>query len=344
VYSDGGRVSATYSAAGGLGDGRVNDLRFDRDGTLWAATDGGLSRLNSGRVGTLTTKNGLPCDGVHWTREDNDHSLWLYSTSGLVQIAHADLQAWAIHPTVFDTSDGVKSLEDNEVYAPHAAKSSDGKNWLLPSDGARDQDWKEETRRHADYNNLPTRDYRSRVTARNNSGVWNESGASIDFSIAPAFYQSRLFQASCVALVLGLLWGVHKLRMQQPNFLPVWRTRLFPSFACMRKANPGTSHRSRATTCTRLPARRCAMRSATHKATRIEVEIRYDQRQLRLRDLDDGKGIDQKVLDDGGRPGHFGVAGMQERPRSMGARLAVRRGARFRHGGGTERSRIGCLQ
>ena len=31
--------------------------------------------------------------------------------------------------------------------------------------------------------------------ANNNSGVWNEDGAMLEFSIAPAFYQTRWFQA-----------------------------------------------------------------------------------------------------------------------------------------------------
>jgi len=35
------------------------------------------------------------------------------------------------------------------------------------------------------------------------------------------------------------------------------------------------------------------------QAARIEVEIRYDQRQLRLRVRDDGKGIDPEVLESG---------------------------------------------
>ena len=59
------------------------------------------------------------------------------------------------------------------------------------------------------------------------------------------------------------------------------------------------------------------------QARRIEVEIHYERRQLRLRIVDNGKGIDQKVLDGGGRPGHFGLAGMQERARLVGGKLAV---------------------
>ena len=64
-------------------------------GTLWVSTEGGLSRLKNNRVATLTSKNGLPCDTVHWAIEDNDHSFWLYTACGLVRIARSELDAWA---------------------------------------------------------------------------------------------------------------------------------------------------------------------------------------------------------------------------------------------------------
>ncbi len=56
-------------------------------------------------------------------------------------------------------------------------------------------------------------------------------------------------------------------------------------------------------------------------ASHIEVEIRYDQDQLRVRIRDDGKGIDPKILEDGGQPGHWGISGMRERAQRIGARL-----------------------
>jgi ligand-binding sensor domain-containing protein/signal transduction histidine kinase len=58
------------------------------------------------------------------------------------------------------------------------------------------------------------------------------------------------------------------------------------------------------------------------KSRRIEVEIRYDERQLRLRVRDDGKGIDAKHLEDG-YAGHYGLRGMRERAKLMGGKLAV---------------------
>src|SRR6266480_2007434 len=59
------------------------------------------------------------------------------------------------------------------------------------------------------------------------------------------------------------------------------------------------------------------------QAQLIEVEIRYDERQLRVRVRDDGKGIDAKVLGGDGRAGHFGLHGMTERAKLMGGKLTV---------------------
>lgn len=59
------------------------------------------------------------------------------------------------------------------------------------------------------------------------------------------------------------------------------------------------------------------------QAQRIEVEIRYDERRFRLQVRDDGKGIDPKLLNVGGRPGHYGLRGMRERAKLLGGKLAV---------------------
>jgi len=58
------------------------------------------------------------------------------------------------------------------------------------------------------------------------------------------------------------------------------------------------------------------------QAQRIEVEIRYDERHLRLRVRDDGKGIDAKHLNEDGQPGHYGLRGMRERAKLLGGKLA----------------------
>src|SRR5271165_3854508 len=79
-----------------------------------------------------------------------------------------------------------------------------------------DRDWQDVgNRRQAFYGNLSPRSYRFRVIASNNSGVWNEAGDSLDFSIAPAYYQTTWFQASSVAAFLGLVWLLYRYRLHQ---------------------------------------------------------------------------------------------------------------------------------
>jgi signal transduction histidine kinase/ligand-binding sensor domain-containing protein len=58
------------------------------------------------------------------------------------------------------------------------------------------------------------------------------------------------------------------------------------------------------------------------RALRIEVEIRYDARKLRVRVRDDGIGIDAKVIEEG-RTGHWGLPGMRERAKAIGSQLEV---------------------
>ena len=295
VYFKDGRVRASYTSADGLGDGHVNHLRFGSRGSLWAATEGGLSRIRDGHIATLTSKNGLPCNEVHWSAEDDDHFVWLNLPCGLVRIARPDLDAWVSDPhhklelTMFDNSDGVRSIGVQGGYGPPVTKAPDGKLWFadrdsvsvidprhlpvnkLPppvhveqitanhniywqnSSGDRsasvrlpaqirdleidytalsfvapekvhfryklegwDRDWQwVGNRRQAFYTNLSPGNYRFRVAAGNNSGVWNEAGTSLDFSIAPAYYQTTWFRLSCVAAFLALLWALHRLRLRQ---------------------------------------------------------------------------------------------------------------------------------
>jgi signal transduction histidine kinase len=57
-------------------------------------------------------------------------------------------------------------------------------------------------------------------------------------------------------------------------------------------------------------------------ASKIEVELEYSTRHLRILVRDDGSGIDQEVLQTG-KDGHWGLAGMRERAEGIGARLKV---------------------
>ena len=494
AYFKDGQVRASYAAADGLGEGRVNYLGVDPDGTLWAATAKGFSRLKNGRIATLTATNGLPCDAIHWVIEDDAHSFWLYTACGLLRVARSELDAWAadsdrkIQATVFDSSDGVRSFAEARGYSPKVAKSSDGKLWFLPLDGVsvvdprhlpfnrlpppvhieqitadrktydatpdgslrlpplirdlqidytalslvapekilfrymlegRDSDWQEAgNRRQAFYTDLPPANYRFRVMACNNSGVWNEAGTFLDFTIDPAYYQTTWFRLSCLAAFLLLLGALYQLRVRQmarqfnmrieervnertriardlhdtllqrfqgvllkfhavtymlPNRPAQARQKLESvidqaeqaitegrdtvqglrsSTVVTNDLSPSLSTLAEELAADQIGQNRPdfrvivegtprnlvplvrdeayriageALRNAFQhaQAELIEVEILYDKRQLRVRVRDNGKGIDPKVLAEGGREGHYGLAGMHERARLVGGKLAV---------------------
>jgi len=74
--------------------------------------------------------------------------------------------------------------------------------------------------------------------------------------------------------------------------------------------------------------REALINALTHsEGHNVETEITYDRRQFRLRIRDDGKGIDPKILQDGGRPDHYGLPGMRERAERIDAQLKLWSGA-----------------
>jgi ligand-binding sensor domain-containing protein len=79
-----------------------------------------------------------------------------------------------------------------------------------------DPGWQEaQTRREAFYNDLPPGQYRFRVIACNNSGIWNETGANLDFTIAPAWFQTKWFFVLSVSSGLMLIGLFISMRMRQ---------------------------------------------------------------------------------------------------------------------------------
>jgi signal transduction histidine kinase/ligand-binding sensor domain-containing protein len=67
-------------------------------------------------------------------------------------------------------------------------------------------------------------------------------------------------------------------------------------------------------------------------ATLIEAELIYESQALRLRFRDDGIGIDPTILNEGRRANHWGLPGMRERAKQIGAHIEIW----SRTGAGTE--------
>ena len=268
-------------------------------------------------------------------------------------------------------------------------------------------------RRAAYFTNLAPGDYTFRVTAANDDGVWNKTGASIQFTIPPAFYQTRWFYALCALACLGILTVSYRVRVRQvaaqvrgrlearlaereriarelhDTLLQgmqglIWRFQAaadrIPADAPARQLmeqsldradellgesrdkvkdlRPATSEgadlaqalaaegeqfaqasrrevpRERSGHAPR-PASDRARGRIHHRprgdgnafrhadARDIEAEVTYGDMALHVRIRDDGRGISAAVLDAGGKPGHFGLLGMRERAKKLGAHLEV---------------------
>jgi signal transduction histidine kinase len=80
----------------------------------------------------------------------------------------------------------------------------------------RDADWQEPgTRRQAFYTDLSPGHYRFRVIACNNDGVWNAVGTTLNFSVAPAWYQTAWCRFLFVLSAVLVAWFLYQLRLRQ---------------------------------------------------------------------------------------------------------------------------------
>src|SRR5262249_53192060 len=62
------------------------------------------------------------------------------------------------------------------------------------------------------YTNVAPGIYRFRVIAANNDAVWNLTGATLSFTVVPAFYQTTWFYVLCVLVAATLLYLLHRMR------------------------------------------------------------------------------------------------------------------------------------
>jgi signal transduction histidine kinase/streptogramin lyase len=70
------------------------------------------------------------------------------------------------------------------------------------------------TRRFATYTNLRPGKYRFEVMAANDDGLWSAEPAVLDFTLLPAFYQTRWFVALCIASLLLTIILVIRFRIR----------------------------------------------------------------------------------------------------------------------------------
>lgn len=79
-----------------------------------------------------------------------------------------------------------------------------------------DNDWREvRTAEPVTFRNLAPGSYHFVVASSNTNGAWSDKVATVNFSIAPAFYQTTWFRLAMVATALLLVVGLYRLRLRQ---------------------------------------------------------------------------------------------------------------------------------
>jgi ligand-binding sensor domain-containing protein/anti-sigma regulatory factor (Ser/Thr protein kinase) len=239
----------TYTTKEGLFDDCVFQVIEDERRDLWISSPKGVFRVskddlntfartdrNGGRLSSVSynTADGMPsseCTGGQpsgWlTREGK---LWFATVKGVAVIDPRSVSVNEIVPgvvienaiidqTPIELTENLELAPGKERYEFHFTALSlvaPGKVRFRYRLEGFDRDWVDAgTERVASYTHIPPGDYTFKVLACNNDGIWNETGASLDFRLKPYFYQTYWFYSVCAAAIALVGLGVYRLRVRR---------------------------------------------------------------------------------------------------------------------------------
>jgi len=227
---------------------RVFGIEETADGSLWLAENRGVAHISAPEVKNFLdnhsyrvrydlfdSADGLPGsfrDAAAWSREvqGTDGRLWFAATKGVAWLDPTAISRNNLPPQVairFVDANGKQSKPTpGLLLPPRLANLAIGYTALSLSVPSRvrfryklegiDSEWQDPgSRREAFYTSLGPGAYHFRVIACNNDGVWNDQGATLDFSVAPAWFQTIWFRALCVGALSLVVWGMYRLRVRQ---------------------------------------------------------------------------------------------------------------------------------
>jgi signal transduction histidine kinase/ligand-binding sensor domain-containing protein/DNA-binding response OmpR family regulator len=238
---------AVYTTSNGLFSNLVYQILEDGQDNLWMScnqgvfrvskkelndfAEGRIPRVHSAAFGESDGMMSKECSGSYqpagWATQDG--RLWFPTRKGVATINPAQLKLNLLPPPV--VIEGVmvdnRPAQNNvsarfgpghgnlEVqYTALSLTAPQKVNFKYRLEGF-DSSWIDAgTRRTAYYTNLPPGHFTFRVSACNNDGIWNESGASFSFDLSPRFYQTRLFYVFGMLGLLSAAVAIYKLRMR----------------------------------------------------------------------------------------------------------------------------------
>jgi signal transduction histidine kinase/ligand-binding sensor domain-containing protein len=98
-----GQTFDHFTSKNGLPADDVKALRFDRNGTLWIGTTGGLAKFENGQITVFTEKDGLSGNHIRAIHEDADGTLWFGTfDNGLTRFKDGKFFAIRVRDGLFD--------------------------------------------------------------------------------------------------------------------------------------------------------------------------------------------------------------------------------------------------
>jgi signal transduction histidine kinase/ligand-binding sensor domain-containing protein len=241
-------TSSVMDSHNGLPCSKITAALMDDSGSLWLDAKCGYLRIPAADLAnwtahpeaqvTVTTLDALDGADPGWNAEriqpsaarSPDGRLWFLGLSSLQMIDPGRAFKNSMPPPVH--VEGL--LADGKTYSPASPitlppltrdlridytalsfvqQQRMGFRYILEG---RDLEWQDPgLRRQAFYNDLRPGSYRFRVIASNNDGVWNETGATLEFKVAAAWYQTIWFRSLCCVLGALLLWAIYQLRVRR---------------------------------------------------------------------------------------------------------------------------------
>ncbi len=220
---------------------RVTGVFVAADGTRWLNGGTGLLRVEE-RDWRRAVESGAPLryalldarDGYTGTAADVaslrmvGDSLWVTTTDGIVELdpSRRERNPVAPQPSLLAvTGDGVAypltrppliragTTRLRFDFTAPALSRPERVVFSYRLDGV-DRAWQTGSERTATYTGLAPGDYRFRVRAMNEDGVWSEGERTLDLHVAPTLVQTAWFKLACVLAGLLLLWLGYRLRLR----------------------------------------------------------------------------------------------------------------------------------
>ncbi|WP_326540417.1 sensor histidine kinase [Pseudorhodoferax sp.] len=249
VLRDGQAIALQPSLAGVFDN--VTGLVETDDGDLWVHGDLGVAHIAAAELAraiaaptpvVVTTlfgeEDGHPGPATHaigvkpTLAQAGDGKLWVAAHGGIAWLDPREpRRPRTAPPVVLKTLDsqgvripltrgpevtlpkGTRSLQID--YTALAFSHPDRLRFRYRLEGLEDEWVPAKARREAFYANLGPGRYRFVVNVTDESGVWSDASAALQFDIPPTFVQSRGFMALCLTAALALLFGLHRLRVRQ---------------------------------------------------------------------------------------------------------------------------------